>query len=111
MLQSGNGGPASKAPTSTYAPRVLSITDNSWVCAHLPTNQQSRSKALADGLTGKSEDPPRLWSDSRSLTASVGWDIDSLAPPGQFPADYVASQRLSLQSLSPSIPWSKPHSL
>ncbi|KAI4167289.1 MAG: hypothetical protein LQ343_007333 [Gyalolechia ehrenbergii] len=31
MLQSGNGGPASKAPTSTYAPRVLSITDNSWV--------------------------------------------------------------------------------
>ncbi|KAL8717284.1 MAG: hypothetical protein Q9225_005456 [Loekoesia sp. 1 TL-2023] len=31
MVQSVNGGPASKPPTSACAPRVLSITDNSWV--------------------------------------------------------------------------------
>ncbi|KAI4125843.1 MAG: hypothetical protein LQ338_004048 [Usnochroma carphineum] len=30
-VQSVNGGPAPKLPTSAFAPRVLSITDNSWV--------------------------------------------------------------------------------
>ncbi|KAI4245733.1 MAG: hypothetical protein L6R40_002261 [Gallowayella cf. fulva] len=31
LLQSGNSGPAPKFPTSAYAPRILSVTDNSWV--------------------------------------------------------------------------------
>ncbi|KAL8780743.1 MAG: hypothetical protein Q9194_000745 [Teloschistes cf. exilis] len=31
MAQSVNGGPPSKMPTSAFAPRILSITENSWV--------------------------------------------------------------------------------
>ena len=30
-MQSFNGGPAPKLPAPAFAPRILSITDNSWV--------------------------------------------------------------------------------
>ena len=94
-------------PTSAFAPRIISISDNSWVCGTSASRFLLTRMPLLIAWTGTSEGLTHIRSNWGSLGETTRWDVDCVPPPRQFSSNSMACQRLSLQGFGTLDPWTE----
>ncbi|KAL8987366.1 MAG: hypothetical protein Q9177_003415 [Variospora cf. flavescens] len=106
MAQSVNGGPASKLPTSAFAPRVLSITDNSWVNQKIILIYGQIADPSQQPLDGtltvchhQDHFPPTTWPVSDSHFKAL---VHLFPGPNRIRFDFTSSKLVSSNSSIPA---------
>ncbi|KAI4204661.1 MAG: hypothetical protein LQ350_000976 [Teloschistes chrysophthalmus] len=106
MAQSVNGGPASKMPTSAFAPRILSITENSWVNQKILLIYGQIADSSQQALDGiltichhQDNFPPTIWPVSDSHFKA----LVHLSPgPNRIRFDFTSPKLVSNNSSIPA---------